>query len=348
MNVSRKVGRRSRKHTSSSVSRRRLRNKKSKSGYRKKHTKKRGKYGKHGRVHKRARTYKHGKRFHKGGRIYRELVDGKLQVSVEPLGPLHLERIGQNVYTNRRVSGSLPKIENLRYIKGRNTNDVRIDDFYVLVNYDKDTDNLDVTLTRVRRPSDIELSFKFSGKPDVVLSQILACSGDDYYIKNQQDPQVEFGLFKTQSYSGGKDLFLILSNYIRDEVKKINKSNTGTREVMSESVGVKELPPGWASTIPNAGGLPLYYKINDPSFPPTFVRPKLASTSASDEYIPEGESSPIVPENEPEGELVPPAPPASENIRTLPEGWTEHIDDETGKPYYHNSKTGDTTWELPQ
>jgi len=64
MKVSRKVGRRSRKHTSSSVSRRRLRNKN------RKHTKtqKGGKYVKRGRGHKRARTYKHGKRFHKGGR----------------------------------------------------------------------------------------------------------------------------------------------------------------------------------------------------------------------------------------------------------------------------------------
>jgi hypothetical protein len=347
MKVSRKVGRRSRKHTSSSVSRRRLRNKKSKSGYRKKHTQKRGKYGKHGRVHKRARTYKHGKRFHKGGRIYRELVDGKLQVSVEPLGQLRVENIGQNVYTNKRVNGSLPKIENLRYIKGRNTNDVRIDDFYVLINYDKDTDNLDVTLTRVRRPSDIELSFKFSGPSADVLSQILACSGDNY-IKNQQDPQVEFGLFKTQSYSGGKDLFLNLYKYIRGEVASINKSNTGTHKVMSENAGVDDLPPGWASTNPSAGGLPLYFKPDDPSFLPTFVRPKLASTSASDKYIPEGESSPIVPENEPEGELVPPAPPASENIRTLPEGWTGHTDYDTGETYYYNSEANKTTWDLPQ
>jgi hypothetical protein len=63
MKVSRKVGRRSRKHTSSSVSRRRLRNKN------KKHTKtqKGGKYVKRGRGHKRARTHKRGKRFHRGG-----------------------------------------------------------------------------------------------------------------------------------------------------------------------------------------------------------------------------------------------------------------------------------------
>ena len=68
MKVSRKVARRSRKHTSS-VSRRRLRNNKNKSGYRKKHakTQKGGKYGKRGRSYKRVHTHKRGRRFHGGG-----------------------------------------------------------------------------------------------------------------------------------------------------------------------------------------------------------------------------------------------------------------------------------------
>jgi hypothetical protein len=70
MKVSRKVGRRSRKHTSSSISRRRLRSKKSykKNSYRKKNAKTQ-KGGKRGRSYKRMRvhTHKRGKRFHKGG-----------------------------------------------------------------------------------------------------------------------------------------------------------------------------------------------------------------------------------------------------------------------------------------
>jgi hypothetical protein len=72
MKVSRKVGRRSRKHTSSSVSRRRFRSKKS--GYKKRYTKTQ-KGGKRGRGYKRARTYKRGKRFHKGGVNYKERDD---------------------------------------------------------------------------------------------------------------------------------------------------------------------------------------------------------------------------------------------------------------------------------
>jgi hypothetical protein len=70
MKVSRKVGRRSRKHTSSSISRRRLRSKKSykKNSYRKKNAKTQ-KGGKRGRGYKRMRahTNKRGKRFHRGG-----------------------------------------------------------------------------------------------------------------------------------------------------------------------------------------------------------------------------------------------------------------------------------------
>ena len=76
MKVSRKVGRRSRKHTSS-ISRRRLRSKKSykKNSYRKKYTQKGGcwgpsnKGGARGRKYKRVRTHTHkrGKRFHRGG-----------------------------------------------------------------------------------------------------------------------------------------------------------------------------------------------------------------------------------------------------------------------------------------
>jgi predicted ferric reductase len=41
---------------------------------------------------------------------------------------------------------------------------------------------------------------------------------------------------------------------------------------------------------------------------------------------------------------VPPPPPASDE---LPEPWTEHFDEASGKPYYHNSNTGESTWTRP-
>ena len=79
MKVSRKVARRSRKHTSS-ISRRRFRNNKNKkSGYKKRYakTQKGGKYGKRGRGQKRmgACTHKRGKRFHRGGVTYNQMEE---------------------------------------------------------------------------------------------------------------------------------------------------------------------------------------------------------------------------------------------------------------------------------
>eukprot|EP00930_Biecheleria_cincta_P073252 TRINITY_DN60564_c0_g1_i1.p1 TRINITY_DN60564_c0_g1~~TRINITY_DN60564_c0_g1_i1.p1 ORF type:complete len:834 (+),score=128.41 TRINITY_DN60564_c0_g1_i1:45-2546(+) len=34
-------------------------------------------------------------------------------------------------------------------------------------------------------------------------------------------------------------------------------------------------------------------------------------------------------------------------IGRLPHGWTEHVDRKTGRAFYHNEATGDTTWEKP-
>jgi hypothetical protein len=38
----------------------------------------------------------------------------------------------------------------------------------------------------------------------------------------------------------------------------------------------------------------------------------------------------------------------NEEIRILPYGWTEHVDEETGRPYYYNSLTHISQWEHPQ
>ena len=87
MKVSRKVARRSRKHTSS-ISRRRFRNNKNKkSGYKKRYakTQKGGKYGKRGRGQKRVRTHKRGKRFHRGGFpcTFNQNKDGNLELVIQ-------------------------------------------------------------------------------------------------------------------------------------------------------------------------------------------------------------------------------------------------------------------------
>jgi hypothetical protein len=95
MKVTKKVGRRSRKYTSS-ISRRRLRNKKNnknKSSYKKRYgkTQKGGKRGR-GEKHMRVRTHKRGKRFHRGGMLDECYVElGKLsdrQLRYKKEGPL--------------------------------------------------------------------------------------------------------------------------------------------------------------------------------------------------------------------------------------------------------------------
>ena len=49
--------------------------------------------------------------------------------------------------------------------------------------------------------------------------------------------------------------------------------------------------------------------------------------------------------------MAPPKPPPPEKAdgaeEELPEGWTAMPDEETGRKYYYNTKTGDTQWKKP-
>ena len=42
-----------------------------------------------------------------------------------------------------------------------------------------------------------------------------------------------------------------------------------------------------------------------------------------------------------------PKPPPAEADDELPEGWKAMPDEETGRHYYYNIKTGDTQWKKP-
>jgi len=44
----------------------------------------------------------------------------------------------------------------------------------------------------------------------------------------------------------------------------------------------------------------------------------------------------------------PPKPEAKPAAELLPEGWEEHLDDATGKPFYSNEETGEVVWVRPK
>jgi hypothetical protein len=127
------------------------------------------------------------------------------------------------------------------------------------------------------------------------------------------------------------------------------------RELMVQILPTPEpLPDGWAkayddineihyrtTTIKDKQGKPIIIK-GKPTKTANIMYPQYAS------FTPDEDSSAPASFTSDEDSSAAPAPPASENIRTLPEGWTEHIDDNTGNTYYYNSLTGDSTWYLPQ
>ena len=132
MKVSRKVGRRSRKHTSS-ISRRRLRSKKSykKNSYRKKYTQKGGCWGRsnkggpRGRKYKRARTHTHkrGKRFHRGGNGHNKVFDTKLTTQdPEPTTPrLYDDALPQEIWDWENKKKRITKMDNALYFDYKRT-----------------------------------------------------------------------------------------------------------------------------------------------------------------------------------------------------------------------------------
>jgi len=99
-----------------------------------------------------------------------------------------------------------------------------------------------------------------------------------------------------------------------------------------------KLPPDWAEVKDPKSGKVYYYN----------KKTKKTSWTAPE---PEPEPEPVPaavpePEPEPEPEPVPepePEPPAD----ALPPGWTEHVDPRSGKTYYYNKSTKETSWKKP-
>lgn len=91
------------------------------------------------------------------------------------------------------------------------------------------------------------------------------------------------------------------------------------------------LPPDWTEHKDPTTGKTYYYNKLTKETTWTKPAPKLAATA------------PLAP-GAPKAPAAPGAPPAPGG---LPPDWTEHKDPVTGKTYYYNKLTKETTWEKP-
>jgi len=93
-----------------------------------------------------------------------------------------------------------------------------------------------------------------------------------------------------------------------------------------------KLPPDWAEVKDPKSGKVYYYN----------KKTKKTSWTAPE---PEPEATPT-PEPTP-APAAAPAPAAEADPDALPPGWTEHVDPRSGKTYYYNKSTKETSWKKP-
>jgi hypothetical protein len=179
MKVSKKVGRCSRKHTSSVyVSRRRLRNKNKKSSYRKKHTQRGGKrVGARDRKYKRVRTYKRVRRFHRGGLP----PDGTMGSSLD------LEYFDDKAYATDKLYTSPPKLYSLTYYLSGDFSNKQSSSFNCEVKYYMKGDTLMVNVL-FKGP----IQFEFDGIALDIFSKLTEKDYGMYRVRSTTDNSKEY------------------------------------------------------------------------------------------------------------------------------------------------------------
>eukprot|EP00934_Nitzschia_sp_Nitz4_P008522 Nitzschia sp. Nitz4//scaffold34_size148208//91553//101858//NITZ4_002988-RA/size148208-snap-gene-0.209-mRNA-1//1//CDS//3329548819//8512//frame0 len=131
------------------------------------------------------------------------------------------------------------------------------------------------------------------------------------------------------------------------------------------------LVPGWVEVVDPTSGQTYYYNETSqetswerPTMPvtPTETSPELATEPVTmteedhdqpmEEEQPKEESAPELaveemPAPTPAEEVVPLVPETDASATTLPPGWTQVLDPTSGRPYYYNESTQETSWEPP-
>ena len=157
------------------------------------------------------------------------------------------------------------------------------------------------------------------------------------------------------------------------ENQPMDEADTKPEDVAPESVAesTTELPPGWVEATDPSSGKVYFYNASTSETRwerPLPIEPALESNEAEgassevgkDDEVEAMTSTPSV-ESEQATEEVVPQPesisnenesavkvaPETEVAKELPEAWVEATDPSSGRAYFYNTKTGETSWERP-
>jgi hypothetical protein len=104
--------------------------------------------------------------------------------------------------------------------------------------------------------------------------------------------------------------------------EKVREKSGPVQDAHTESEDQTDLPPGWLELVDEASGAPYY--LNEAENITTWDRPTLQKEAPITKKT-------KLPTKEP----------------SLKEGWSEIVDPSSGKAYYFNEETGETTWDRP-
>lgn len=135
------------------------------------------------------------------------------------------------------------------------------------------------------------------------------------------------------------------------------ESSSLAEDTSSSTTAKPDLPEGWAEATDPTSGKVYYY--NESTGKTLWTLPEIENSVSPkedgvvveevDTDIPSEESSTPAPEDEPMETLNPINENESvkQDNAAIPDGWIETMDQNSGKVYYYNESTGETSWEWP-